>query len=160
MEKRLNDCRPPGPHCRNEDPHGHRRDAGGSVAPQTGPNRIESPFQQHGAPAWYNDNEKAQHESLPESMRLGTSGVKILQTMFPGRHNNMRSGLPSDKDTLYVPVVFRRLHDWYFDNSQNSEVRCSKTFFSHVAVAIAFEFALAKCAPLKKTRRASSSYLF
>ena len=78
---------------------------------------------------------------LTASVRLGRTMVEVLQYMFPGRHDKLTSerGWPDGKDdTLFLPIIFSPLDDWYFD-WKSGEVTGSQQFFAQVASLLAFE---------------------
>jgi len=109
-------------------------------------------FDRQGAPSWFRSNQQIQTFGLSETMRFGDTGVRVLQTMFPGRHDSLTSGVPAGKDTPYIPVIFNPLRDWWFDKA-SQEVVASKTFFAHVAPLVAHEVITLLCGGVAKRRK-------
>jgi len=120
-----------------EDPQ--RMEAGGQLTLQaSAAPRHQKPLQQHGAPAWFKRNKYVQHERLLHSMRLGPTMVRLLQGVFPERHDDLLPGRPIEEDTLFLPVIFEHLRDWKY-NTATEEIQRSATFFSHLATLMAPE---------------------
>ena len=77
-----------------KDSGGHQRDIGGDNVLGTA---TIKPFQTRGAPEWYRANQKVQRIDLPETLRLGPTGVRILQAMFPQRHQQKQQEWPETR---------------------------------------------------------------
>ena len=121
--------------AQSKDHSSHQRDAGDTAAPTSGSCK---PFDTCAASAWYKANTQVQQMPILETIRLGKTGIEMLQKMWPDKHQGLVSGRPDDQDTLYLPVIFNRLEDWYYDHD-TEQIIASETIASHVSVILAVE---------------------
>lgn len=77
-----------------------------------------------------------QHMLVQETQRFGPTIVEMIQFVFGERHASLHCNPSKSPATEVMPVVFRELTDWEFD--EHEAVR-SQQFFAQLASSIALE---------------------
>ena len=76
------------------DPRGVAKEVGGVIELTNVPKR--NPFSRDSLAPWMRGNRQVQKIPLSSTVRLGSTMVRVLQRMFPGRHDELTSEAEND----------------------------------------------------------------